>query len=289
VSAGERPLVDVRGRFARVVRNGRPIDDAIWLSGRILLSNRRLVLAAAGGKRSLPLANVTEIGGRVDVNQRIAAVSEYVTVRLGDDAFVVAPPEADLDSFRETLYSALLAGETALVRHPAVAGGVVQNTEWERARVKIDAEALLMATRSGSFVKIPLDDVGGVTTSERTIIDEVCSVVEIEHTDEGTSVQTFVAPSPRVASILASVLDENDGDEGIAERLDTTAKQAVMALYSGVSPFDIPEFIGADVDTVEDLFEELIELGVLDEIRVRREVGLSARGRHIATEAIADQ
>jgi hypothetical protein len=289
VSAGERPLVDVRGRFARVVRNGRPIDDATWLSGRILLSNRRLVLAAAGGKRSLPLANVTEIGGRVDVNQRIAAVSEYVTVRLGDDVFVVAPSETELDSFRETLYSALLAGETALVRHPAVAGGVVQNTEWERARVKIDAEALLMATRSGSFVKIPLDDVGGVTTSERTIIDEVCSVVEIEHTDEGTSVQTFVAPSPRVASILASVLGENDGDEGIAERLDTTAKQAVMALYSGVSPFDIPEFIGADVDTVEDLFEELIELGVLDEIRVRREVGLSARGRHIATEAIADQ
>jgi helix-turn-helix protein len=37
------------------------------------------------------------------------------------------------------------------------------------------------------------------------------------------------------------------------------------------------------------MFVDLVELGVLDELRVRREVALSARGRHIATDAIADQ
>jgi hypothetical protein len=286
---GERSLGDFRGRFARVVRNGRQIDDADWTGGRILLSNRRLVLAAGGGKRTIPLSAIEDVGGRFDANQRIAAVALYLGLAVGDDVFVVAPREAEFEPFRSAVFSALLDQEIVLVRHPAVAGGVIQNTEWERARLKVDDTSLLMATVNSRFVKIPLDDVGSIDTTERTIIDETRPVVEIEHTDEGTSVVTYVAPSPRVATVLAVFLQGGEDDERVGEQLDTTAKQVLMALYSGVSPFDIPDFIGADVDEVEDMFVDLVELGVLDELRVRREVALSARGRHIATDAIADQ
>jgi len=62
-----------------------------------------------------------------------------------------------------------------------------------------------------------------------------------------------------------------------------------MALYSGVSPFEIPAFIGKDVDTVEEIFERLVELDIVDEVRVRREVTLNSRGRNIASEAMNDQ
>lgn len=62
-----------------------------------------------------------------------------------------------------------------------------------------------------------------------------------------------------------------------------------MALYSGVSPFEIPDFVGLDVEAVEDIFEQLAEQGVVQKTRTRREVGLKPRGRSIASEVIADQ
>jgi helix-turn-helix protein len=62
-----------------------------------------------------------------------------------------------------------------------------------------------------------------------------------------------------------------------------------MALYSGVSPFQIPDFVDMDIDRIEDIFDELIQAGVLEEVRTRREVALKARGRHIATEAMDEE
>jgi len=62
-----------------------------------------------------------------------------------------------------------------------------------------------------------------------------------------------------------------------------------MALYSGVSAFQIPSFVGMDVDDVEDIFQRLIENDILEDVRVRKEVQLEARGRSVASDAMADQ
>ena len=76
-----------------------------------------------------------------------------------------------------------------------------------------------------------------------------------------------------------------------AEDLDVTdrERQVLVALYSGVSPFEVPDFVGMDVEAVEETVDSLVEKGVLTEKRVRREVKLKARGRNIASEVIADQ
>ncbi len=41
-----------------------------------------------------------------------------------------------------------------------------------------------------------------------------------------------------------------------------------------------------DIDRVEEIYERLIELDVLEEVRIRREVALKPRGRNIASEAM---
>ncbi len=66
-------------------------------------------------------------------------------------------------------------------------------------------------------------------------------------------------------------------------------KEVLMALYTGVSSFEIPDFLGMDVDRVEEIFERLIELDVLKEVRKRREVSLKTRGRNIASESISEK
>jgi helix-turn-helix protein len=73
--------------------------------------------------------------------------------------------------------------------------------------------------------------------------------------------------------------------------VDLTDEQTevVVALYSGVSPFRIPDFVGMDVDRVESIYDDLAEAGILEKRRTRREVKLQARGRHIAGEASGEE
>jgi helix-turn-helix protein len=284
---GEYKLSDTHGRFLRAERNGRELQDAAWTSGRILLSNRRLILAGSGGKRTFPLSAIEGVEGRYDVNQDVASVSNYLSLRIPNGVVLVAPTE--YEAFEQEFYGAVLNEGTFLARHPAVEGGVVQNTEWERSRLKIEAEAVSMATVSGTFVEIRLDDIGDITTGRRTIIDDDRVVLEVEHSDEETSVQTYISGTDRQMSFLESVLRKGEEQSETSLDLSKTDKQVLTALYSGVSPFDIPSFLGLDVEEVEELYVRLIDHDVLNEVRIRHEVTLNARGRSIASDVISDQ
>jgi hypothetical protein len=284
---GEHTVADTRGRFLQVIKEGQELNDADWMNGRILLSNRRLVLAGTGGKRTVMLDDVEGLGGRFDVNQNIATVADYVAIHLPEGVLLVAP--ADFEEFELDLYSALLGYASYLARHPAVEGGVVQNTEWEKARLKVEQEAVSVATVGGKFVEIRLDDIGDITTGVRTVLEEERRVIEVEHSDDGTSVQTYLSGPSRNIGILTTLLRKGEEQSETSLELSETDKQVLTALYSGVEPFDIPSFLGLDVDEVEALFQRLIDHQVVDEVRVRREVELNARGRSIASDAINEQ
>lgn len=287
---GEKKVSDTNGRFLQVRRGGRSLNDANWTNGRILLSNQRLILAGTAGKRTFELSAIEQLGGRFDVNQRIATVSDYLAVQYNDGEDVVLVAPVDLDEFELELYGTLLNATKFLVRHPAVEGGVVQNTEWIGARLKVEEEGVSIATVEGSFVHVRLDDIGDIEMGRRTVREETREVIEVEHSyDDGTSVQTYVSGPERPVNILKSLLRIGEEQSETALELSKQDKQVLMALYSGVSPFDIPAFLGIDVDDVEELFMRLIDHNVLDEVRVRHEVELNARGRSIAADAIDDQ
>jgi helix-turn-helix protein len=288
MSEGERKVVDTRGKFTQVVKDGRELNDAEWTGGRILLSNKRLILAGNGGKRTIPLSKVRSLDGRTDVNQLVAKVSGYVSLQLTTDDVVLVSAE-DPESFERMLYRALLDRKMVLARHPAVEGGVVTDAEWEKARLKIEEGAVALAVADGSFVEIDLDDIGSMETNERSVREEKRQVLEVEHSEEGTSVQTYISGTKRRCAILETLLRKGESRSEIGVDLSERENEVLMALYSGVSPFEVPDFLGMDVDEVESVFDRLLELEVVEEIRVRREVALNARGRNIASEAMNDQ
>lgn len=287
MSGGEQKVADTRGKFAQVIKRERKLSDAAWTGGRIILSNRRLVLAGSEGKRAIPLGAIAGIGGRYDLNQEIARVSEYVALRLDDGVVLVAPE--DRERFETSLFRVLLDREMVLAKHPAVEGGVVQDVEWHKARLKLEEETLALAMADGTFVEIELDDVGQVEEGERTVIDEKRRVVEVAHVEGGTGVQTYLAGPERRCSFVETLLGRGAERNQASLDLDEAEKEVLMALYSGVSPFEISDFVGMDVETVEETFERLIDLDVLEEVRVRREVALTTRGRNLASESINEQ
>jgi helix-turn-helix protein len=207
---------------------------------------------------------------------------------VGADVHLVAP--ADIDEFEAGLYDALVDGEVVLVKHPAVEGGVVQDTEWEKGQLSVEPTEVGIGVASGQFVEVEVEDVGGVEVTEKSVLGSKRRVLEVEHTvEDGTSVQTHISGSSQHVAVLESLVSKGPTADVDDIDLSDAERQVLMALYSGVSPFEIPDFVGMDVEDVEDVFDRLVETGVLDEKRVRREVRLKARGRNIASEAIADQ
>jgi helix-turn-helix protein len=287
VSESEHKLLDVQGKFLRAIQNGHKLNDASWTPGRIILSNKRVIVATEGGKFTIPLSEVRTIGGRYDVNQAIASVSDYVSLHRGDNVVLFTLPSTE--DFTWLLYEALLDGTIVLAKHPAVEGGVVQSTDWNKGQLSMDEDAVGVAIANGSFVEIELADVGSVESDTRTVTGDERPVVEVEHTEGATSVETHLSGTERRCELVGSLFDKRARENEVEIDLDGAEQQVLMALYSGVSPFEIPEFVGMDIDVVEETYERLIELEVLDEVRKRREVTLTTRGRNLASESINDE
>ncbi len=286
---GETQLADQQGKFTQVVKDGRKVPDIEWIPGRILLSNRRMILASKQGKRTIALPNISSIKSRQDAENPLAKVSSYISLQVGGDVTLISPKQHE--QFEQALYNAVLDHQVVAVKHPAVKGGVVQNSSWEKARLapEIDEGAIALAIASGRFVEIELDDVGIVEENEGDVLGEQRTFIEVEHTQAEAAVQTHISGPQHKVRILSDLLRKSEQQHSTDVELTEEESEVLMALYSGVSAFQIPEFVGMDVDQVEEIYDELIEAGILQEKRIRRDVQLKARGRNIASEAMGEE
>jgi len=283
----EYQIADSQGRFTIAVKDGRKLNSISWENGRILLSNKRLILAGSDGKRTIRLSDVTGLSGREDATQSIAAMSNYLSVKVGEDVLIIAPN--DHEAFKTAFFTAML-GETVIkAKHPAVEGGVVQDSPWEKARLAVEPESLLITVESGSLVELDLDEISEIDTEQRTVDGGKRTVMEVSHVEGATNVETHLTGTARTCIFAQAFLKEGERRSETNVDLDPSEEEVLMALYSGVSPFSIPEFIGQDVEAVEETFEKLIELDIVDKVRERREVTLNSRGRNIASEAMGEQ
>ncbi|MFB6293966.1 MAG: CheF family chemotaxis protein [Halonotius sp.] len=287
MSEGEYKIVDTKGRFTMAVKGGRQLNDVSWSEGRILLSNRRLILAGNDGKKTLALSDITGLGGREDASTAIASVSDYLSLRLGEDVMLVAA--SDHEEFKTGFFKAMLDENIVKVKHPAVEGGVVTDESWEKARLKVEQESIATALESGKFVELELEEISEINTERQDMGGNERLVVQVSHVDGQTSVETHITGKERDCQFTKSFLREGERRSEANVELDESEKEVLMALYSGVSPFEIPAFVGQDVEDVEETFERLVELDIVDEVRTRREVTLNSRGRNIASEAMNEQ
>jgi helix-turn-helix protein len=166
---------------------------------------------------------------------------------------------------------------------------VVQDSSWDTARLSVEPESLVVTLKGGGLVELELDEISGIDTEERTVNDDKRTVIEVSHAEGETNVETHLTGASQTCIFIQAFLREGERRSETNVDLDSSEEEVLMALYSGVSPFSIPEFIDHEVEAVEETFEKFIELDIVDEVRQRREVTLNSRGRAIASDAIDDQ
>lgn len=286
MSEDERKLLDTTGDYRQAVRDGQAVPDADWQSCRVLVTTKRVVLASDGSNRSIPHGRATIPD---DPEEFVSDPGEEVPLQVGENVIVVTgTEESDL---METYGRANLTGEIVLVRHPAVVGGVIQeDAEWTKAKFGIDDESFTLQFPGGDRVTCDLEDVGTVEITSGTVMGEQRQVVEVEHTDsEDRSVETHLSGTKRHTSVLRALFGRIVESRESEYELSETESQVLMALYSGVSPFEMADFVGISVDEVEEIYQKLLSVGAVDEVRTRTEVALNAQGRNMASEAMSEQ
>lgn len=275
------------GRFAMAVVDGRARNGLSWRRGRIVLTDDRLLVSDADRRYAIEYDDITGIGGRADVNQAVASVADYVAVHRDDDVLLLEA--ADITDLEYELYDALLDGESVTVAHPLVEGGVVQSPPWIDGRTAIGRDEVAFALNTGSLVTVTLDSVISVETRRREVDGRTTLAVDVTHTDDDRTVTTSVVDATRQLRLLASYLDSRSPATGASVELNPVEQAVVLALYSGVNQFRLPTFLDMEPEAVSDVYDRLIEAGVLEPVRVRREVSLTPRGRRLANGVAADR
>ena len=288
MSGDERKVLDTSGDFQYVVRDGEPVGDPQWRSCRFMVTNKRLVLGTSDGKQPIPHSNISI----PDEPESVVPdeVPPGVTVlSVGDNVLLV--DAGNVDDFAFEYCRATLQGEVILARHPAVVGGVIQDdAEWSKARFQLEDDEVRLQFPGGGSTAFDIEDVGTVETSQSTVLGDQRAVVEVEHTDEeDRSVETHFSGMPHhtdaLASLFRSVVEGREDDYELSEM----ENQVLMALYSGVSPFEMADFVGSTPDEVEEIYQKLLDVGAVDKVRTRTEVSLNAQGRNMASEAMSGE
>jgi helix-turn-helix protein len=288
MSGDEHKVLDMSGDFQYVVRGGEPVADPKWQSCRFVVTNKRVVLATNDGKTPIPHSNIS-----VPEDPERAVPDEVppgaTVLSVGDNVLLVDASNGS--DFAFEYRRATLQGEVILARHPAVVGGVIQDdAEWSKARFRLDDDEVRLQFPGRDSTVFDIDDVGTTETSQSTVLGDQRTVVEVEHTDEeGRSVEThfsgMVHHTDALEALFGAVVESREDDYDLSEM----ESQVLMALYSGVSPFEMADFVGSTPDDVEEIYQKLLDVGAVDKVRTRTEVSLNAQGRNMASEAMSGE
>jgi len=289
MSEGEQKIVDTSGDYLYAVRDGQQVEEPDWRSCRIVLTDQRLVLSFSGGKQAVPHSKISVPEASESVVPDGLTDEPATPLRIGNNVILV--DAQGFHDFEREYCRAALHDEVILAKYPAVVGGVVQeDAEWSKARFRLKDDQISLGLPGNETVTFPLADVGTIETATQQVMGDSRRVVRVEHTDaEGRSVETHFSGMEWHSRALSALLRSVIEDRGEDYELTPVESQVLMALYSGVSPFEMADFVGIDVDEVEEIYEKLLEMGAVDKVRERTEVSLNAQGRNLASEAMNEQ
>lgn len=260
----ESIIADFLGKFnAEQTLRGEPV------AGRILLSRKRLVLAADGDTNlQIPLSSIFDVA----VGSVPADLGDFfdstVTVAFdrGGERYLAAIEADDekIQKFSTVLFRAILDGTPTSLAHPARRGGVVVDQEFGEATLQVRPGVARFETDDG-VVAVDLSAVIGFDRDSRTVGDRPRPVVAVHHeTDTGPVTTYATTGSSRKRSILGRFLRLEYADD-VADLADvdlsTAQRRLLLALYADAN--DLATVLDVDAGEIAGMFADLATADLL--------------------------
>ncbi|ELZ42261.1 hypothetical protein C471_04445 [Halorubrum saccharovorum DSM 1137] len=237
-------------------------DDPV--SGRVLLSQRRLVLATDDAKTTVPLSKVFDVVVGTVPGDLQSFFSDSVTLayeRDGDrrTALVEGEPD-DMERFTRLLFKALLRGVTVTVRHPAKLGGRVTDASDHTASISLSPGAIGFADCPDPFT-VELSSVIDYERTNRTLAGTKRPALVFRHVPETQTVTSIATvPDKRILNVLGRYIKlEYDEVMEDVEAFDPTEEQLeiLVSIYSAGGEANIADVVTGDVTQTEMVLETL--------------------------------
>ncbi|MDV7349005.1 CheF family chemotaxis protein [Halorubrum distributum] len=240
------------------------------VTGRVLLSQRRLVLATDDGKETVPLSRVFDVVvGSVPGDLR-SFFNDSVTVAYEQNgsrraALVEGEPE-DMDKFVRLLFKALLRNVTVTVRHPAKVGGRVTDASDHRASVSVSPGEIRFENCPDPFT-VDLSAVIDYERTDRTVGGKKRPALVFRHVADGQTVTSIATvPNERALNVLGRYIKiEYDEAMEDLETFDPTEEQLeiLVSIYSAGGEANIADVVTGDVAQTSMILDTLREAGLV--------------------------
>lgn len=258
----ESVIADFVATFdSNVLKTAKPVK------GRILLSEKRLVLAVRNGdKLTVPLTSIFDVAVGQVPDELHGFFESTVTVAFerNNKRFVAAIEAEDdkIAKFSTVLFKALLNGTDMTIKHPARVGGRVTDAEFAAAKLFLKPQQVEFKNNEET-VTIKLAEVTEFDRTERQIAGAKRPVLDVHHMPRGDALLTQVTTSSaRKMAILSRYLRLEYSDL-MAELKDISLsgdeKELLVAIYSGAGNegMSLPQIIGRDPSEVTMLLNDL--------------------------------
>ncbi|WP_284012684.1 CheF family chemotaxis protein [Halobaculum litoreum] len=281
----ESVVADFVGRFFAPGVDGEPPR------GRIILSQRRLVLAADGYKETIPLSKVFDVTIGQVPPEMAGYFNDTVTVayRKGEGRAVAAieGKGTDIDRFATILFKVLLNGTKALARHPAKVGGRVVDADTRQTRLDVTQGALTFEGDGDAFT-VDLANVVSVERAQRDLGNGSHPVVSFRHVEDGTAVTSEVGmTSGRLTNVLGRYVRLRYADvQAELEDLEPSEEEmeVLVAAYSAGPGVSLNKVVDIEPQRLTMLLNGLIDEDLL--VDTDEGTQLTAKGRVVVGQRI---
>ena len=264
------------------------LDDDEPVRGRVLLSQRRLVLATGDSRTTVPLSSVFDVVvGTVPGDLR-SFFNDSVTLAYDrdgtrDTALIEGEPD-DMDRFVRVLFKALLRDVTVTVRHPAKVGGRVTDATDHKAKLSLSPGRIDFVGCSDPF-SVDLSTVIDYEHTERTIGGSKHPALVFRHVpDVQTLTSIATVPDARTLNVLGRYikLEYAEVREEV-EALDPTEDEleVLVSIYSAGGEANVADVVTGDATRTSMILDSLREEGLVADAETG--TTLTRKGRIVVT------
>jgi len=243
------------------------------IKGRVLLSPKRLVLAAdSENKLTIPLSSIFDVAVGHVPEELDGFFDATVAVRFQRknrwDVAVVEAGEDKTERFSTLLFKALLNGTQVTIQHPARVGGRVVDGEFQPAKLTVEPRHIRFGL-ADSAVEVDLAAVTAFDRSTREIAGSKRPTLQVRHTRGDRSLSTIVAASSDQKMAILDRFLRLEYSELLADArgMDVSPDETkvLVALYSGAGAegLSLTAILGEDSSRMTVIVNRLAEKGLL--------------------------
>ncbi|AIF69309.1 hypothetical protein PAP_04490 [Palaeococcus pacificus DY20341] len=245
---------------------------------------------------------------------RIRSGEIYLLLTLGENPLIFDIKE--FENFIDSIFMAILDGKKAMLQFARSKGGAINmDSKWDEAMIRIVSaggkrDAFIV---QGKKVISLFRDLEDMEIEEVELGEKTVKALKLTHNYKSESVTSYLyIPSrkltlfliryillhgPESRELMEKIADEfgeikRDIEEELQRELKELMKispekqQILLALYSGINPLEIHQFLGIREEDVERIYDEMIDEGLLKIVMIRKIVDLTMDGRKIVNKLI---